>query len=145
MTPACGKRRREPLKRALVFVFAIALAAAGCMPARVVVPGVDDDVEELRLKAGDQIRIVTTQRQRYTLEITEIRATELIGVTLEPGRHETSPKGKAVTMSYDELALLQVRRFSSLHTAGAVAGTVLVIGMVGLVVLGPPIVMPPPP
>lgn len=125
----------------LCLLLGVALVASGCTPARVAAPGSNGEVQELRLKAGDRIRVVTTKRQRYTFEITEIRPAEFAGMTLEPGPHETVPKGQSIVVPYDELALLEVRRFSAMHTAGAVAGGVLVVGMIGLVVLGPPVVM----
>jgi len=140
---ATTQRSKAPVSTLCAFL-ALALLASGCAPARVAAPGANGELQELRLKSGDRIRVVTTKRQRYTFEITEIRPAEFAGVTLEPGPHETLPKGQLIEVPYDELALLEVRRFSAVHTAGAVVGGVFIVGMIGLVVIGAPAVMPGP-
>jgi hypothetical protein len=123
---------------------ATAVAQAGCMSTRVAAPGTDGEVAELELRPGDRIQVVTTRRQRYTIELNEIGATAMVGVTVEPHKHDTLPAGHRVQVPYEELALLEVRRFSPARTAGAVAGGVLVVGLVGLLVVGPPLAWPAP-
>src|SRR5690606_18673464 len=73
--------------------------------------------------------IVATDRRRYTLRITEIGQTGLSGVTLKPHAHESTPRGQPVTVAYDELALLEVRRFSAATTVAAGTVTVLTVGL----------------
>jgi hypothetical protein len=107
-------------------------------------PASDTETRELRIKAGDEIRVVTTGRERMAFEVTEVRDDRFVGVTIEPRRKETSPAGKAVEVRYDELALLEVTRFSkgavaagALVTVVTVAAFATVIGAVGVVALPP--------
>ena len=100
------------------------LALGACTAPRAVSPVDGGEPTELRLKAGDSIRIVTRQRERMSFEITEIRPTELAGVTTKPAPHETLPAGRDVVVPYGDIALVEVKRFSAART---VAGPVLVI------------------
>jgi hypothetical protein len=100
------------------------LAVGACTAPRAVSPVNSGEPTELRLKAGDSIRIVTRQRERMSFEITEIRPTELAGVTTKPAHHETLPAGRDVVVPYGDIALVVVNRFSAART---VAGPMLVI------------------
>jgi hypothetical protein len=100
------------------------LALSACTAPRAVSPVDGGEPTELRLKAGDSIRIVTRQRERMSFEITEIRPSELAGVTTEPAPHETLPAGRDVVVPYGDIALVEVKRFSAVRT---VAGPVLII------------------
>jgi len=100
-------------------VLLVLLALGACTGPRAVSPVDSDKPTELRLRAGDSIRVVTRQRERMSLEITEIRATELAGVTVKPGKRETLPAGHDVVVPYADLALVEVRRFSAARTVAA--------------------------
>lgn len=124
-------------------VVSLAGALVGCTSPRAVAPVEEGQLNELRLKAGDEIRVVTRQRQRFSFEITELRAADMLGVTGKPARHETLPKGTTVTVPYDDLALVVVDRFSAARTAAA---PFVVLGLAAGYVLTvtPPVVMAAP-
>ncbi len=125
----------------------LACAALGALPGcstQSHAPASDTETRELRIKAGDEIRVVTTRRARIALEVTEVRDDRFVGVTIEPRRKESMPAGTPVEVRYDELALLEVTRFSKgAAAAGALAAVVTVaafatvIGGVGVMALPP--------
>ncbi len=107
-------------------------------------PVSDTETRELHIKAGDEIRVVTTRRERIALEVTEVRDDRFVGVTIEPRRKESMPAGERVEVRYEELALLEVTRFSKgAAAAGALAAVVTVaafatvIGGIGVMALPP--------
>lgn len=100
------------------------LALGACTAPRAVSPIDGGEPTELRLRAGDSIRVVTKQRERMSLQITEIRPTELAAISAKPGPHESLPAGRDIVVPYGDIALVEVRRFSK---ARSVAGPVLVI------------------
>lgn len=108
------------------------LALGACTAPKAVSPADSSEPTELRLKAGDSIRIVTRQRERMSLEISEIRSTELTGVTVKPAAHETLPAGRDIVVPYADIALVEVRRFSALRTAAMPILVVLVAGGIAL-------------
>jgi hypothetical protein len=97
---------------------------------------------ELKLKAGDEVRVVTRTRDRLTLEITEVRPTELVGTTLKPKKHETRVKGQPVVVPYDDLAFVVVDRFSAPRTAVAVPVAILLVAAGVVIEAGGFAVMP---
>jgi hypothetical protein len=125
-------------------VVSLAAALVGCTSPRAVAPVEEGQLTQLRLKAGDEIRVVTRQRQRLSFEITELRPADMLGVTGKPARHETLPKGTTVTVPYDDLALVVVDRFSAARTAAA-PFVVLGLAAAGYVLtVTPPVVMAAP-
>ncbi|MGH8286047.1 MAG: hypothetical protein ACRETT_09800 [Steroidobacteraceae bacterium] len=117
--------------RALITPLAISVLSA-CTAPRGAAPVDTKQPVELRLRAGDEIRIVTKHRERMSLKITELRPTELAGVTLKPARHETHARGLNVVVPYGDLALVQARRISALRTAMAPVVVASVIFAVAL-------------
>jgi hypothetical protein len=116
-----------------IAVMCVAALLCACMGPRAVAPVSGTETTELRLKAGDEIRVVTRNRERLSFEITEVRPTELAGVTVKPKRHETQPKDQPVTVPYDDLAFVVVDRFSPWRTAAVVPVAVLLVAA-GIVV-----------
>ena len=114
-------------------VLLVLLALSACTATRAVSPVDSTQPTELRLKAGDSIRVVTKQRERMSLEITEIRAAEMAGVTVKPASHETLPVGQDVVVPYADIALVEVRRFSALRTAAVPVLIVLTAGSIALI------------
>ena len=102
------------------------LALGGCTASRAVSPVDSGKPVELRLQAGDTIRVVTKDRERMSLKISEIRETELAGVTVKPAPHETVPADQRVVVPYADLALVEVRHFSAARSL-AVPGLVLLV------------------
>ena len=131
-----------PVARVLWGVFPLLLAMAACTASRSVAPVTGGKPLEIRLQAGDTIRIVTRDRERLSLEITDIRETELAGRTVKPGAHETTPPGRAVVLPYADLALVEVRQFSAMRSAAVPAVVLLVAAGIALEAVP---VMPAPP
>ena len=128
------------MQRILVICLTVLLCA--CTAPRAVAPVSGAETTELKLKAGDEIRVVTRNRERLTFEITEIRPTELVGTTLKPRTHETRPKGQSVVVPYDDLAFVVVDRFSGVRTAAAVPVAILLVAAGVVIEAGGFAVMP---
>jgi hypothetical protein len=113
------------MQRALVILCTLAAACvlAGCTT-QSYAPSTDAATQELRIKPGDQIRVLTTRRQLLFFEVTEVRGTRFLGLTVEPHWKEDPQPVKPVEVPFDELALIQVTRFSP----GAAAVVVLLVG-----------------
>jgi hypothetical protein len=133
--------------RSEALVAVLLLAALGLCPGCTTqshAPDSASETRELRIKAGDEIRVVTTRRERIAFTVTEIRDDRFVGVTITPRKKEVMPEGEPVEVRYDELALLEVTRFSKgAATVGALAAVVTVaafasvIGAVGVMALPP--------
>jgi hypothetical protein len=131
-------------QREIVFALAAALCLAGGCTTRSYTPATDAATHELKIKAGDEIRVVTTQRERLSFKVQEVRADRFVGVTVKPHHKEHRPDGQIVEVPFDELAVLEVTRFEA---KSAAIGTVVVLLTVSAyaVVMGPAVVFPPPP
>lgn len=133
--------------RSQAFVAVLLVAALGLCPGcstQSHAPDSASETRELRIKAGDEIRVVTLRRERIAFEVTEIRDDRFVGVTIKPRKKEKLQEGEPVEVRFDELALLEVTRFSKGGVAaGAMAAVVTVaafatvIGAVGVVALPP--------
>ena len=89
------------------------------------VPASDAETRELRVKAGDEIRVVTTRRERIGLRVTEVHADRFTGVTLKPRKKEPLPEGQRVEVPFEELALVQVTRVTTASVGkGALAAVI---------------------
>ena len=116
-----------------IAVMCLSSLLCACTAPRAVAPVSGSETTELRLKAGDEIRVVTRDRERLSFEISEIRPTELAGITVKPKQHETRPKGDPVVVRYQDLAFVVVDRFSPARTAAAVPFVILLVAA-GIVV-----------
>jgi hypothetical protein len=96
---------------------------------------------DIKIEAGDEIRVVTTRRERLSFHVTEVRADRLVGVTVKPNPKETRPAGETVEVPFDELAVVDVRRFDARKAGLATAAVVLTVSALS-VVLGAVPVMP---
>jgi hypothetical protein len=121
-----------------ILVLAVAVGMTGCVT-RSHAPATAADTQEIKVKAGDEIRVVTTQRDRISLRVEEVLADRFLGVTLQPARKETREPGLAVEVPYEEIALLEVTRFHPGTAAATVAFAVVTVGLGTLLVLGPPV------
>lgn len=102
---------------------------AGCSSTQSVSSDFPAASRELHLQAGDVIKLVTVNRQRFRIRILEIGAEGLRGEVLK-SRQSTLPAGGTVDVAYSDMALLQEERVS----AGRTAGAVVVVGLVGAMV-----------
>jgi len=131
-------------KRGAVCAVTAALCLASGCATRSHTPTTDAATHELKIRAGDEIRVVTTRRERLSFEVQEVQADRFVGVTVKPHRKERRPAGQTVEVPFDELAVLEVTRFDA---KAAAIGTVAVLLTVSAyaVVLGPAVVFPPMP
>jgi hypothetical protein len=114
--------------------------ASGCTT-QSYAPTTDVATHELKIKAGDEIRVVTTRRERLSFKVKEVRADRLVGVTAKPRRKEHRPAGETVEVPFDELAVLEVTRLGAEQAALATAAVLLTVSAFA-VVLGPAVVIP---
>jgi hypothetical protein len=119
------------------------MVVLGCTSTTTVSKNVETGARDLKLKAGDTVRVVTNSRERFLLEITQIDQTGFHGKTL-PWSGSSTPPDQSVFIDYSKLALIQEEQFSAGQTAGAVATVTIVGAMVAAVAVGGPVVMPPP-
>ena len=120
--------------KVLCWLAVLSLLGGGCRTTTFT-PGTEAASREIKIKAGDRIRVVTTRRERLTFDVTEVQPDGLVGVTTEfPYPKDDLPAGKAVEVPFEEIALLQVTRFDvgAAATAGAIA--VITVGAIGAVV-----------
>jgi hypothetical protein len=124
---------------------ALPFLAIGCTSTTTVSEDVTSGVHKLKLKAGDTVKVVTTNRERFFLKITFIQQDGFKGTTLE-WEGATAALDDMVYIDYSNLALIQEEHFSVGATAGAVATVTLIGAMVAAVSVGvAPAVMGPPP
>ena len=123
------------------FLATASMLMAGCTT-RSYTPTTAAGTLELKIKAGDEIRVVTTRRERLTFEVTEVRSDRFIGMTVKPRPKELRPAGQSVAVPFDERALLEVTR---VEVGGVVLATAIVLVTVSAyaAVLGA-VPMPPP-
>jgi hypothetical protein len=123
----------------------LALLACGCAAcaSRVYAPDTASATQALKIRVGDEVRVVTTDRDRMTFEVTKILDDRFAGVTVEPNAKETRPAGVDVEVPYDSVAMIQVTRFEP-KAAAAVGGVIMVTVALGTLVLtGVPVIIPP--
>lgn len=102
------------------------LPLAACTELHSLSPVSSDKLAESRIEAGDTVHVVTSDGRRMSLKITEIRPTELAGLTVKPDPGETEPAGREVVLPYSELASVEYRQFSAKRAAGVVGVSLLV-------------------
>ncbi|RPI47573.1 MAG: hypothetical protein EHM59_03880 [Betaproteobacteria bacterium] len=121
----------------LCTVMAAFLLATGCTQQTYTLTS-DAATREIKIKAGDQILVVTTRHEWLRFDVTEIRADRFVGVTSEFAYPDDSrPSGvsdKPVEVPFDELAVLQVTRFDAGAAARATAVVVVTITAIGAVI-----------
>ncbi len=106
------------------------LLLAGCSSTQSVSSDFPAASRELHLRAGDVIKLVTVNRQRFRIRILEIGPEGLRGEVLE-SRQSTLPAGGTADVAYADMALLQEEHVGAGRSFGAVA----VVGLVGAVVV----------
>jgi len=135
---------RMRYQRGIVFAMTAAVYLASGCTTRSYTPTTDAATHELKIRAGDEIRVVTTQRERLSFKVQEVRSDRFVGVTVEPHRKEHRSAGQTVEVPFDELAVLEVTRFEA-RTATAAAVAVLLTVSAFAVVTGPAVLFPPMP
>jgi hypothetical protein len=128
-------------QRGIVYALTATLCLAGGCATRSYAPTTDVATHELKIRAGDEVRVVTTQRERLSFKVQEVRADRFVGVTVKPHRKEHRPAGQALELPFDELAVLEVTRFDAKAAVIATAAAVLTVSAFA-VVTGQVAVMP---
>lgn len=128
-------------QRGIASAMTAALCLASGCATRSHTPTTDAATHELKIRAGDEIRVVTTQRERLSFKVQDVHADRFIGVTVKPHRKEHRPVGQAVEVPFDELAVVEVTRFEA-KTATVAALAVLLTVSAFAVVTGPAVVIP---
>jgi hypothetical protein len=123
---------------------AIMLSLVGGCTTQSYAPASDAVTRELKIKAGDEIRVVTTRRERLSFKVSEVRDDRFIGVTGKPHPKELHPAGERVEVPFDELAVLEVTRFETRGAALATAAVLVTVSAFA-VVLGTVPAVPPGP
>lgn len=124
------------MSRQRLAAFLACLAAglvAGCAT-QSHVPASDAETRELRIKAGDEIRVITTRRERIGVRVTEVHTDRFTGVTLRPRRKESLPEGQPVELPFEELALVEVTRATKESVAKGALGAVVAFAATSLVI-----------
>jgi hypothetical protein len=70
-------------------------------------PDTPSEARRLNINSGDEIRVVTTNRERLTLKVQAVEADRIVGVTTEPNLKEKRPPGIGVELTYAEIAMLE--------------------------------------
>lgn len=123
-------------------MLALLLAATGACASRSYTIDSTAETSELKIGVGDEIRVVTTNRQRISFRVEEILEDHFIGVILEPKEKDIGPEGAPVAVAYDEIAMIEVTRFDA-KGAGAMGLVVFTVALGTLVLTGVPVVIPP--
>lgn len=127
--------------RGIVYALTATLCLAGGCATRTYAPTTDVATYELKIKAGDEIRVVTTRRERLSFKVREVRTDRFVGITAKPHHKENRPAGETVEVPFDEIAVLEITRFEAGPAALATAAVLLTVSAFA-VVLGPAVVVP---
>ena len=63
-------------------------------------PDTPSEARRLNIRNGDEIRILTTNRERLTLKVQKVEEDRIVGVTIEPNLKEKRPPGIGVELAY---------------------------------------------
>ena len=131
-------------RKILCVVIAGIFLVSACTTTHSYAPGNEGATRELKIQRGDQIRVVTTQRERLSFKVTDVRADRFIGVTVDIWYpKENLPAGTAVEVPFDELAVLEITRSDPAKTAIGVAAALVTLTGLGAVLSAMPIYAAP--
>jgi len=122
-------------------VLIVFLQISACTSTKTASGDIAKESRKLELKAGDEIRVISSHRERFKMRITEIKTGSLTGETVEWKASKTPP-GHQIQISYSELAFVQIDKPSPAKTAGLVASVALIGGMVAAISAVPLVVLP---
>jgi hypothetical protein len=125
-----------------LIMLAVACVCTACATPRSYAPETAGETRQLKIGIGDEIRVVTTNRDRLSFKVEQVPEDRFVGVTVERHAKETRPPGTAVEVPYADVAMIEVTRLDA-RTVAAAAGYVLFT--VGLGALAPVSVVPIPP
>jgi hypothetical protein len=127
---------------AAILLAILACAASGCTT---VAAAPDDarETRELKIRAGDEIRVVTANRDRLSLKVEQVLEDRFVGVTIEPAAKEKRVAGTPVEVPYPEIAMIEVTRFDPGAVAGVGSAVIFTVALGVFVLTGVPVVIPP--
>jgi len=70
-------------------------------------PDTPSEARRLNIRNGDEIRVLTTNRERLSLKVQTVEEDRIVGVTIEPNLKEERPPGIGVEVAYADIAMLE--------------------------------------
>lgn len=127
-----------------VALLVASLAGPGCA-LQTHAPDDPEQVRQLRVQAGDRVRVVTIDRERISFRVDEVQADRFAGTTLEPRTKETRPAGTPVQVPYERIAMIETAHLDVAGAAKSAAGAVAVFTVAAgtLLLTGVPVVVVP--
>jgi hypothetical protein len=87
-------------------LLAVACVCTACAT-RSYTPDTPSEARQLNIRYGDEIRVVTTNRERLTLKVQTVLEDRVVGVTIEPNVKDKRPPGIGVEVAYADIAMLE--------------------------------------
>jgi hypothetical protein len=122
-----------------LILLAVGCVCTACAIPRSYAPETSGETRQLKIGIGDEIRVVTTNRDRLTFKVEQALEDRFIGVTVERHAKEKRPPGVPVVVPYADIAVIEVTRIDA-KTVASRAGFALF--RVGLGTLTPVTVIP---
>jgi hypothetical protein len=97
---------------------------------------------KLELKAGDEIRIITSRRERLKMIITEVKVEGLDGKTVKWDASQVAAN-QEISVLYSDLAFIQLDKPSPAKTVGLVASVTFIGALIGAVTVAPSLLLVP--
>ncbi len=70
-------------------------------------PASSSEARQLNIRNGDEIRVLTTSRERLSLNVQAVQEDRIVGVTIEPNLKEKRPPGIVVEVAYADVAMVE--------------------------------------
>jgi hypothetical protein len=140
----CIGRSSSTLTRAVLcwLLMAALTQVTGCTTTRTASTNVGSEIQKLELKTGDEIKLITSRRERFKMLITEVKTEGLTGKTISWEASEVAPN-QDVYVVYSDLTFIQLDRPSPAKTVGLVANVTIVGALVAAIAVAPvPLVVP---
>ena len=131
---------------ARLILLAVACVCTACATSRSYAPATVGETRQLKIGIGDEIRVVTTNRDRLTFKVEKVLEDRFIGVTAERHAKEMRPPGMPVEVPYADVAMIEVTRTDAKTGVAAAGFVLLTLGLGALVpVTVIPVAIPTPP
>lgn len=107
----------------ILVAFWVSISLVACTSLRPMPPG-EAGQWRGQVHVGDDVSVAATNGKTYLLTLTEVDDQKIVGVG----------DNKKVTIRYEQIKALEVRKVSALKTTGAVAGGIVALAAVALAV-----------